>query len=207
MTPPRQWERLKPPTGGTPRAAAEVAEPESKTAASSEPAAPRAAKFVIRRAPENSPVPWQAWVALAVVLVFFGWKMIHRADPHYLRAQRLVADFERGKTPEGINYQDPVYDEALDHLRSVSIASGSTAAATTMSNEILDKKKAFARRLKEAQARMDAERDDHAARVEAVLLAQQASTGTDTEAAARLTASASSECKEERHRHVRGESH
>lgn len=186
MTPPKHWERFDRAEGA----------PED----SAPPAAKAPAKFVIRPAAPPKSIPWPAWAVLAAVLLGFSWKMMHRPDPEFLRAQRMVADFERGKDADSINYKDPVYDDALEHLRAVAPVSGSAGDAARMSVDILRKRKAFEARLVASQAQIDKALADQAARTEAVLRGQQSTTGTDPDAAARLAAAAPAECQEERHR-------
>ncbi len=100
-------------------------------------------------------------LALAVAGGLGAWMTLgpSAADPHYLTARRLVDTYERGRTPEGRNYNHPVYAQALAELEQVDPSSGSADDAATLAGLIRDGMSAFAKRMQQREAQFAAQRE------------------------------------------------
>lgn len=166
------------------------------------------ASFQIREEVQTSPrfPMWMFGVLFAgAALGGYRWFSSGRVDEEFLRTERLVSNYERGKEPEAINYLDPLYDEAMERLSRAGSGSLSAADAARLLAKIRNERKAFSQRLKDAQARMDRARADQEARTAALLAAQEASSGTDPSAASRQSEAAATapgcQVEERRQRH------
>lgn len=203
-SPAPRWERVGRPAKAESPAA--VAEPQTPVPHVRYWSPDKSFRFQ-HEAPASFRVPTWAVGLLFAALALGGyrWLAAERVDKEFLRARKVVADYERGKDPETINYADPAYDEAIERLSTVDSGSASAAGAARLLDEIQDKRKAFHRRLQEAQAQMERAVAEREARSTALLAAQQASTGTDPEAAHRQyqAAATAAGCHEEE-RHQRG---
>jgi hypothetical protein len=157
-------------------------------------------RFLVSERPAESasfPIWIVAAVTLAVVAVgYFTWNA-HRQDPDYLRAVKLIANFELAKPPEAINYLDSIYTEALADLDRVDPTSVSARPAAALIVLIRNKQKAFTERLRKNQTRIDADRSATTARDEALFEAQKLHNGTDPGAADRVAAIPAPECAED----------
>ena len=79
-------------------------------------------------------------VAFVIIVLLAGslalWSAMRGPDPHYVTAKRLVTDYEYGKPKQLMNYEHPVYDEALGELALVDRNSPSAPAAEALKVEI-----------------------------------------------------------------------
>ena len=58
------------------------------------------------------------------------------ADPHLVRARKLVAAYEDGRAPDARDYEHPVYAQALAELERVDPGSVSAAEATSLAGTL-----------------------------------------------------------------------
>lgn len=160
---------------------------------------PAAAFHVTQRPAEVAGKPlWIVAVIFAVVAaVCYLTFNAHHPDPDYLRAVKLVSDFELAKSPDAINYLDTIYTEALGDLERVDPTSISAGLASALTVDIRRKQNAFVDRMRANQARIDAERALTTARDETLFQAQKMNNGTDSGAAERVAATPAPECAED----------
>jgi hypothetical protein len=121
--------------------------PKIREAKPSQPGKPNAAKpkFVVRsrvEPPRKSSGGATFILTVAFVLGLLGlgahaiWSHIQGPDPHYLKAQQLVRDYEYGKPKQTRNYEHQNYREALAELALVDPDSKSAAPAQALRIEI-----------------------------------------------------------------------
>ena len=121
----------------------------------------------------------------------------NRPDPHFLQAQKSLRDYELGREPSQLDYQNPTYAETLAELALVNPRSVSAEPAHQLANDLNHKILAFHEGLKRRQAEMDAAAKASDERDRILAMAQAASTGVDIWAADRVTLQGASACKDE----------
>ncbi len=104
---------------------------------------------------------WKILIPL-VVVASLGYGLhtgIDRPDPHFVKAQAMIEDYELVRSPEARDYGHPVYEHALAELDQVAPRSVSAEAATLMAEGLRKKVEEFhARRRAMINAREQAER-------------------------------------------------
>jgi len=143
------------------------------------------------------------WMVLGfiAVLTVAGWGIAswrtHQPDLHFLAAKKILRDYELGKEPSALNYDDPTYTGALAELALVSPSSVSAEPAHALATEISGRLARFREGLKVRQAQIDEAAKANESRTAIFAASQEATTGTDIWAAKRLSLRAVTECKEE----------
>jgi len=116
---------------------------------------------------------------LAVLLLGGGavsWAVISRpaaADPHYVKARKLVTDHERGREPATLDYEAVPYEEALAELTQVPAASVSAEPAERLAGDIRAKQAAQRERLRVRRQDMETRQEMRRQRDEAFFEAQR----------------------------------
>lgn len=122
----------------------------------------------------------------------------NRPDPHFLEAQKMLRDYELGKEPSQLDYQDPAYPAALAELGLVRPGSVSAEPARQLASDLNGKILAFREGLKRRQAEMEAAAKARDERDRTLAAAQNGSTGVDVLAADRVTLQGATACQEEK---------
>ncbi len=72
----------------------------------------------------------------AGVLAFAALRAAHGPDPHFAKAQRIIADYELGREENVRDYEDPAYQQALTELGLVAADSTSADPAGRLAADI-----------------------------------------------------------------------
>ena len=143
---------------------------------------------------------WIGIVAIVALTALVGFAVLSwrsQTDPHFVKAQKIVRDYELGKDPQTLNYDDPSYQEALAELGMVEAKSPSFPDAQKLSAHISGKIAGFRQALKVRQVKMEATAAADDARDEAILRTMRLTTGTDPDAATRVQIRGKTECQDE----------
>ena len=102
--------------------------------------------FTVRDKPEpetRSPVGRATRIlkgAIVIIALLAGslalWSATRGPDPHYIKARKMVTDYEFGKPLQLTNYEHPIYGEALGELALVDRDSISAEPAEALRVEI-----------------------------------------------------------------------
>jgi hypothetical protein len=106
-------------------------------------------------------------------LVQIGWYATHRPDSHYLRAEKLVNDYEIGRPKQVRNYGHTIYRQALDELELVDSGSVSANSAVALQSRIERDVLEFSQRREVEQTTRSAAAEKKARREAAVVAARQ----------------------------------
>lgn len=138
------------------------------------------------------------FLALAGLVAYGALSMTWRGeDTHFVQAKRILRDYELGKDPEMLNYEDPAYPSALAELALVDAGSSSAEPARVLAIDINAKVQSFRERVKSEAIQRVRDKEAEEARNAAVLRAQMTTTGIDAGAAERTTARSKTECLED----------
>ena len=102
--------------------------------------------FMVRDKPESeAPPPTGAATrilkgVIVIIALLAGslalWSATRGPDPHYIKARKMVTDYEFGKPLQLTNYEHPIYGEALGELALVDRDSISAEPAEALRVEI-----------------------------------------------------------------------
>ncbi len=107
-------------------------------------------------------------IGTLAVAVLAGAALVRGPDPgeaHFTEARKLVAEFEKGKDPASVNYDDTVYPTALAELALIDEGSSFSARARALEAETREKIEAYHLRLQAQRVSTVANRDKRRSRL------------------------------------------
>ena len=139
------------------------------------------------------------WFLIAGLALFGMIRLVGAGDSGAARdsVENRITEFERGKTPEQINYNDPVYGKAIEDLRNMANGPDGSASVEKLLRDLEAKQRDFEVRMRQNQQQMEAKLAERDTKLAQEIATQQQSTGTDPEAANRLNEQAKTACAED----------
>ncbi len=107
-------------------------------------------------------------IGTLAVAVLAGAALVHGPDPgeaHFSEARKLVTEFEKGKEPASVNYDDAVYRTALAELAFIDDGSSFSAPAKALEAKIRGNIEAYHQRLQVQRASSVANRQKRSSRM------------------------------------------
>lgn len=216
---PRRWERFSSLSGKPPgQAGREQSAPSDDASVPTQPSSSRtgsqrdsiglssrrsggrvdrSAASAVKPGVGFAPILVMVGLLAAAGLMLASWRS-QSPDPHFLEATKLLRNYELGKDPSELNYEDPTYPAALSELALVDPKSISFDPSVELARDLNAKVLAFRARLKERQAEVETAAHLSEQRDRALSTAQEISTGTDIWASRRVLERGKTECEDEK---------